>query len=102
MELELVLPRPRGRLTLDTTEVTQVTREAMHTPPAPTTALVLLLLAASVLAGCPDASRHGGRAPVAKCEQVGQVCMFAPGKLGVCAPASDCADEPCLVCQSQH
>ena len=59
---------------------------------------LLLLLGLLVLSqGCPDASQHGGRAPVETCESPGQVCRFAPGQLGVCTPRGDG-----IICQSQH
>lgn len=55
----------------------------------------LLMLAAASLVSC-ESGGDGG--PVKLCEKVGQQCVFAPGKLGVCQ--FDASQK--LACMSQH
>lgn len=55
----------------------------------------LLVLAAS---GCPG----GPAQKIEPCRRFGQTCELAPGKLGTCVERTDCTQENCFICQSQH
>ena len=60
----------------------------------------LALLGALLATGCPQKSAEP---PTADCRKLGEQCLFAPGKLGVCLERTSCAaGENCLACQSQH
>jgi hypothetical protein len=40
---------------------------------------------------------------VTTCTLVGQSCLFAPGKLGLCVERiGPCEGNGCIACQSQH
>jgi hypothetical protein len=63
------------------------------------------LLAGMTLVACPPGSGGGAGSsePVTTCTRVGQSCLFAPGKLGLCVErTAPCEGNDCLVCQSQH
>jgi hypothetical protein len=65
----------------------------------------LLLSAAVVLSGCPAGTSGGSKSnePVKTCTIVGQSCLFAPGKLGLCVERTGpCEGSGCIICQSQH
>ncbi|MGH7272823.1 MAG: hypothetical protein ACREJ3_20525, partial [Polyangiaceae bacterium] len=64
----------------------------------------LLISAALALCGCPPSSGNGVLSePVTTCTLVGQSCIFAPGKLGLCVERTGpCEGSGCIVCQSQH
>ena len=65
----------------------------------------LLLSATLVLCGCPPSSGNGSKSsePVTTCTRVGESCLFAPGKLGLCVErTAPCEGTACIVCQSQH
>jgi len=51
-----------------------------------------------VLPACPEG------APIATtCAQVGDRCRLPDGPIGICGESlGECAEPPCLVCQSQH
>jgi hypothetical protein len=51
-----------------------------------------------VLPACPEG------APIATtCERVGDRCRMPDGPVGICGESlGECAEPPCLVCQSQH
>jgi len=55
--------------------------------------LLLLLLTA-----CPAEKKKNDAVEV--CTAVGQSCVFAPGKLGLCVESVD--GNPKYICQSQH
>lgn len=68
-----------------------------------------LIAAAFALSGCPPSGSGGSSSgattgePVITCSRVGQSCLFAPGKLGLCVERTPpCEGSNCLVCQSQH
>jgi hypothetical protein len=68
-----------------------------------------LIVATLAVAGCPPSRSDGSSggattgAPVTTCTRVGQSCLFAPGKLGLCVERTPpCEGSDCLVCQSQH
>ena len=50
------------------------------------------------LTACPAEKKKD--APVETCTAVGQSCVFAPGKLGLCIESVD--GNPKFICQSQH
>jgi hypothetical protein len=58
-------------------------------------------LGAAALAACGRSSvQHD---PPTTCAKVGDVCTYAPGKLGVCVePMAGASARRGLVCQSQH
>ncbi|MGH7439222.1 MAG: hypothetical protein ACRENE_26350 [Polyangiaceae bacterium] len=65
----------------------------------------LAIMVALVLCGCPPSSGNGskGNEPVTTCTSVGQSCLFAPGKLGLCVErTAPCDGTGCIICQSQH
>jgi hypothetical protein len=65
----------------------------------------LLVSAALALFGCPPESGSGSKStePVTTCTRVGQSCLFAPGKLGLCVErTAPCEGSDCIICQSQH
>jgi hypothetical protein len=51
-----------------------------------------------LLTACPGEKKK--TEPVETCTAVGQSCVFAPGKLGVCVESVD--GNPRFICQSQH
>ena len=53
------------------------------------------------LAGCPGGGSATKKAPE-PCRDLGQLCEFAPGKLGACSYRANCSGAGCLYCQSQH
>lgn len=57
--------------------------------------IIVFAALASLLIAC-ETSGDGG--PVKVCEEVGQQCVYAPGKLGVCQ--FDAAQK--ITCMSQH
>jgi hypothetical protein len=60
---------------------------------------------AGVRGGLPPASSSGSKSsePVAACTSIGQSCLVAPGKLGLCVERTGpCEGSGCDVCQSQH
>jgi hypothetical protein len=60
------------------------------------------LLGAFLATGCPRKSTENPT-PSAECRKLGESCLFAPGKLGVCLERTNCpAGERCLACQAQH
>jgi hypothetical protein len=64
----------------------------------------LLISVALALCGCPP-SGPGSKSsePVTTCTAVGQSCLFAPGKLGLCVERTPpCDGAGCILCQSQH
>jgi len=61
--------------------------------------LLALCLAA---AGCPEHGSSSSSETLPPCKEVGQRCMFAPGKFGSCVLRDNCAQSDCYVCQSQH
>jgi hypothetical protein len=65
----------------------------------------LLIFAALALCSCPPRSDNGSKSsePVTTCTHVGQSCLFAPGKLGLCVERTGpCEGSGCIICQSQH
>ena len=66
--------------------------------PLPLVASLGALMIAS-LVGCP-AEKSKNADPPSTCTKVGDACMFAPGKLGLCIEPLDGGATP--VCQSQH
>ncbi len=65
----------------------------------------LLITAALALWGCPPNSGNASKSnePVTTCTSVGQSCLFAPGKLGLCVErTAPCEGTGCIICQSQH
>ena len=65
----------------------------------------LLTSVALMLCGCPPSTASGtkGGEAVTSCALVGQSCLFAPGKLGLCVERTGpCEGAGCIVCQSQH
>ena len=60
------------------------------------TSLLLATLCALTLTGCPTRDASGG--PTDECQEIGEQCRLAPGKLGVCTMNQD--EE--LECMSQH
>lgn len=69
----------------------------------------LLLVAASLLMGCPPEDKAKKETPPATraqeaCTRFGQSCEFSPGKLGTCVTKDGCTEPSpaCFVCQSQH
>ncbi|QDG52276.1 hypothetical protein FIV42_16480 [Persicimonas caeni] len=60
------------------------------------TRLLISLVAAVLLAGCPQPNEVSG--PVDVCEKIGQQCRMGGGKLGVCNMKPDGTFE----CVSQH
>lgn len=67
-------------------------------------ALAVTSLAVSLLGAC-DKSPGGEKKPpatAAACAKFGDTCEVSPGKLGSCVQKDECANPPCLVCQSQH
>ena len=66
-------------------------------------ALVFSLMLA--LCACPPDGGTGMKSaePVTTCTKVGQSCIFAPGKLGLCVERTPpCEGDGCIICQSQH
>jgi len=66
---------------------------------------VLTIAAIVVFCGCPPSSGNGSKStePVTTCTSVGQSCIFAPGKLGLCVErTAPCEGAGCIICQSQH
>jgi hypothetical protein len=67
--------------------------------------LLFALGAGLYLCACPPQTGSGLKdtEPVTTCSRVGQSCIFAPGKLGLCIERTGpCEGESCLICQSQH
>jgi hypothetical protein len=65
----------------------------------------LLLSTAVALSECPAGTSGGSKSsePVTTCTVVGQSCLFAPGKLGLCIERTGpCEGNGCIICQSQH
>jgi hypothetical protein len=64
-----------------------------------------VISATLALCGCPPDSGTGMKSmdPVTTCTSVGQSCIFAPGKLGLCVEGTaPCEGAGCIICQSQH
>jgi hypothetical protein len=67
--------------------------------------LLLLSLTLTTLPACPPGTSSGSKStePVTTCTAVGQSCLFAPGKLGLCVErTAPCEGADCIICQSQH
>ena len=62
---------------------------------------MLCVIFALILAGCPGGGKATQKAPE-PCRELGQLCEFAPGKLGACSYRANCNGAGCLYCQSQH
>ncbi|GAC1365151.1 MAG: hypothetical protein NVSMB47_16560 [Polyangiales bacterium] len=60
----------------------------------------LLASLLGVLLGCPAEKSKSSADPPSTCTRIGDACMFAPGKLGLCIEPLDGGATP--VCQSQH
>jgi hypothetical protein len=72
---------------------------------APPISAISAISAALALCGCPPDSGTGSKStePVTTCTAVGQSCVFAPGKLGLCVERTGpCEGSGCILCQSQH
>ncbi len=72
-----------------------------------TPAFVLAISAALGLCACPPGPSTDSNAkssePVTTCTTLGQSCLFAPGKLGLCVERTEpCEGAGCIICQSQH
>jgi hypothetical protein len=70
-----------------------------------TPAFVLAISAALGLCACPPGSSADVKSnePVTTCTTLGQSCLFAPGKLGLCVERTEpCEGTGCIICQSQH
>lgn len=66
---------------------------------------VFLIPVALALCGCPPNSGNASQSsePVTTCTRIGQSCLFAPGKLGLCVERTGpCEGTACIICQSQH
>jgi hypothetical protein len=65
----------------------------------------LVISATLALCACPPDGGTGMKStePVTTCTSVGQSCIFAPGKLGLCVErTAPCEGAGCIICQSQH
>ena len=60
----------------------------------------ILLLTGLLLTACP--TKQASESKPAECKKFGEICQFAPGKLGSCVIREPCPSGDCLVCQSQH
>jgi hypothetical protein len=70
-----------------------------------TPTFVLAICAAVGLCACPPGSSADVKSsePVTTCTTLGQSCLFAPGKLGLCVERTEpCEGAGCIICQSQH